>query len=84
MLGAAMCGRHSHCGSGGHAKEPRDPDVLSASLSGGESEEVGVDGLDAQAAHRSQCDAEEWRAVAGGGQSVDLMFKTVAQACPSY
>ena len=79
-----MCGRHSHCGSGGHAKEPRDLGVLSASLSRGEGEEVGVDGLHAQAAHRSQCDAEEWSAVADDGQSADLMFKTVAQACPSY
>lgn len=79
-----MCGRHSHCGSGGHAKEPRDPGVLSASLSGGEGEEIGVDGLHAQATHRSQCDAEEWNAVAGGGESAGLIFKTVAQTCPSY
>jgi hypothetical protein len=32
----------------------------------------------AQAAHHSQCDAEEWDAVAGGGQSAGLIFKTVA------
>ena len=77
-----MCGRHSHCGSGGHAKEPRDPNVRSGVLSGGKSEEVGVDGQHAQAAHRSQCDAEEWNAVAGGGESDGLIFKTVARLAP--
>ena len=66
------------------SKESHDSDIPSGVLSGGESKEVGVDGLQAQAAHRSQCDAEEWNAVVDGGESVDLMFKTVAQACPSY
>ena len=65
-------------GAGGHAEESRDSGVLSAPLSGGESEEVGVDRLHAQTAHDSQCDAEEWDAVAGGGQSACLTFKTVA------
>ena len=60
------------------SKESHDSDIPSGVLSGGESKEVGVDGLQAQAAHRSQCDAEEWNAVADDGQSVDLMFKTVA------
>jgi hypothetical protein len=63
-----MCGRHSHCGSGGHAKEPRDLGVLSATLSGGEGEDVGVDGLHAQAANRSQRHAEERDTVAGGSE----------------
>ena len=54
-------------GAGGHSEEPSDSGDLSAPLSGGEGEEGGVDGLHAQAAHHSQCDAEEWNAVAGGG-----------------
>ena len=37
--------------------------------SGGEGDEVGVDGLHAQAAHHSQCDAEEWDALAEGAAS---------------
>lgn len=59
-------------------RNARDSGVLSAPLSGGEGEEAGVDGVHAQAAHHSQCDAEEWDALAGGGQSAGLMFKTVA------
>jgi len=48
-----------------HAPEAGDSDVLSATLSGGKGEEVGFDGLNTQAAHDSQCDAEEWHTVAG-------------------
>ena len=81
---APMCERHSHGGPGGHAAESGDSRVLSATLSGGEGEEVGVDGLHAKAADHSQCDAEEWNAVAGGGESAGLIFKTVAAppSCP--
>lgn len=67
-----------HGGLGGHAKEPRDSGVLSAPLSGGKGEEAHVDGLPAEATDHSQCNAEERDAVAGGGQSTDLIFKTVA------
>jgi len=47
-------------------------------VSGGQGEEAGVDGVHAEAAHHSQRDAEEWDAVAGDGQSADLIFQTVA------
>lgn len=47
------------------SKEPHNSSVLSSPLPGEEGEEVGVDGLHKQAAHRSQCDAEEWNVVAG-------------------
>lgn len=67
-----------HGGPRGHAPEPGDSDVLSASLSGRGSEEAGVDGVHAEATRDSQCDAEERDAMAGGGYSADLMFKTVA------
>ena len=50
----------------------------------GEGGEVGADGLHTQSAQRSQCDAEEWDAVEGGGELAGLIFKTVAQACLSY
>ncbi len=56
----------------------RDSTVLSESLAGGEGENVGVDSPHAQAAHHSQCEAEEWNAVANCGQSVGLMFKAAA------
>lgn len=51
-------------------------------MSGGEGKEVGVDGLHAQAAHRSQCDAEEWNAVAGGGESVGLILRQLLRLAP--
>ena len=47
------------------------------SLSGRESKDVGVDGLPAEVTRDSQCDAEEWDAVAGRRRSVGLSFKTV-------
>lgn len=67
-----------HGGAGGHTAEFGHSGVLSALVPGRKSEEVGVDGLHAEVAHDSQCDAEEWNAVAGSGQSVGLIFKTVA------
>ena len=63
---------------GGHAQESRDSKLLSAFVSGGKGKEAPVDGLQAEAAHDSQCDREEWDALAGRGQSVGLIFKTVA------
>lgn len=65
-------------GPGGHAPESGDSRVLSATVSGGEGEEVGVDGLYAETAHHLECDVAKWNAVAGGSQSVGLIFKTVA------
>lgn len=53
----------------------RDSDVLSALVSRWKDEEADVDGLYAEAAHDSQCDAEEWDAVTGGHVSVSLTFK---------
>lgn len=44
-------------------------------MSGGESEEIGIDGLHAQAAHRSQRDAEAQGAVADCGQSANLILR---------
>lgn len=67
-----------HGDPGGDAEESRDSELLSALVSGGEGEEVGVDGLHAEAPHNSQCDGEEWHVVAGGRQSAGLIFKTVA------
>ena len=63
---------------GGDAEESRDSERLPARVSGGEGEEVGVDGLHAEAPHESQRDGEEWHAVAGGDPSARLIFKTVA------
>ena len=75
-------GRTLHGDPGGEAEESRDSERLPALVSGGEGEEVGVDGLHAEAAHKSQCDGEEWHAVAGGDPSARLIFKTVAgSAC---
>ena len=51
-------------------------------MSGGEGEEAGVDGLHTQAAHRSQCDAEEWNAVAGGGESAGLILRQLLRLAP--
>ena len=51
-------------------------------MSGGEGEEAGVDGLHAQAAHRSQCNAEEWNAVAGGGESAGLILRQLLRLAP--
>ena len=39
---------------------------------------VGLQDLTPFLLYYSQCDAEEWDAVAGGGQSAGLIFKTVA------
>ena len=50
----------------------------------GKAKKLALTALHADAAHRSQCEAEEWSAVADDGRSVDLMFKTVAQACLSH
>ncbi len=47
-------------------------------MSGKESEEVGIDGLHAEAADPLEYDGEEQDAVAGGRQSAHLTFKTVA------
>ena len=44
-------------------------------MSGGEGEEVGADSLHVEAAHRSQCDAEEWNAVPGAGESAGLILR---------
>lgn len=66
-----------YMGPRGHAPEPRDSGSISVSVRQ-ESEEAGVDGVHAEATHDSQCDAEERDAMAGGGYSADLMFKTVA------
>ncbi len=52
--------------------------LLPALVSGGEGEEARLDGVHAEATHNSQCDGEEWHAVAGGGQSARVIFKTVA------
>jgi hypothetical protein len=67
-----------HGGPRSHAAEPRDSDVRSASLSGREGEEAGVDRVHAETAHDSQCDAEERDVMASGGKSAGLIFKTVA------
>lgn len=48
----------------GHTQEPGDPHLLSALVSGRESEEAGADGLHADTPHHSQCDGEEQDAVA--------------------
>lgn len=71
-------GRTLHGNAGGDPEESRDSVHLSALVSGGEGEEVSVDGLHTEAPHHSQCDGEAWHAVAGGGQSAGLIFKTVA------
>ena len=60
----------------------RDSSVLSATLPDGEGKEVGVDGLPAPAAHRSQCDAEERNAVAGGGESSGLILGKLLRIVP--
>ena len=49
-----------------HAEEPGDSGVLSATLSGWEGEDVGVNGPHAQTAHHSQCDVKVWNTVASG------------------
>ena len=59
------------------------PGVLSETLSGQEGEEAGTHGVYAQVSHDLGCDAEEWTAVACGGQSASLIFKTVADSFPS-
>lgn len=60
------------------APESGDSGVLIAPLSGGEGEEVGVDGLRGEVACDSQCDAEEWHPAAGGYQSAGYIFIAVA------
>lgn len=50
------------------------------SLPGGEGEEARVDGLHAESANNSQCDAEECDPLAGGGNLACLIFKTVADS----
>ena len=73
-------GRIVYGGSGGHTEEPSDSHLLSAFVSGGESEEAGIDGLHAEAADHLECDGEEQDAVAGGRQSARLIFETVADS----
>ena len=63
---------------GGHAEVPGDSDLVPALVSGGEGEEAGIDCLHEEAAEHSECHAEERAAVAGCGQSADLIFKAVA------
>lgn len=72
-----MCGGPLHGSSRSHAPESRDSDVLPASLSSREGEEAGVDRVHAETAHDSQHDVEEWDAMASGGKSTDLIFRTV-------
>ena len=60
----------------------RDSSVLSAPLSDGEGENVGVDSLHGRAALRSQCDAEERNAVAASGESSGLILRQFAKTCP--
>ena len=66
---------------GGDAEESRDSERLPARVSGGEGEEVGVDGLHAEAPHESQCDGEEWHAVAGGVPIGPLDFQDSCELC---
>jgi transposase len=51
--------RALHGGVGGLTEEPRHSHLLSATLSGGEGEEAGVDGLYAETPHDLECDSEE-------------------------
>lgn len=66
---------------GGEAEESRDSERLSARVAGGEGEEVGVDGLHVEAPHESQCDGEEWHAVAGGVPIGPLDFQDSCGPC---
>lgn len=51
-------------GPGGHTEEPGDSHLLSALVSSGQGEEVGLDGLHAKTAHDSQCHGQERDAMA--------------------
>ncbi len=63
---------------GSLTEEPRDSDILSPTLSDGESEEAGVDGMHAETRYYPECEGVKWSAVVGRRRSTCLIFKTVA------
>ena len=76
---AGSCaGRALYGSAGGNAEESGDSDLLSALVSGRKGQEVGVDGMHAEAAHHLECDGQERYPVARGRKSACLIFKTVA------
>ncbi len=64
------------------SEEPRDPGVLLGLCQAGKAKKLAVSGLHTQVAHRFQCDAEEWNAVAGGGESASLILRQWLRLAP--
>lgn len=71
-FGCALRGR-----SDGHTEEPSDAHLVSAIVSGGEGENVNLDGMHAETADHRECGAKERDAVASSHESVRLSSKTV-------
>jgi hypothetical protein len=61
----------------GHTEEPSDAHLVSAIVSGGEGENVNLDGMHAETADHRECGAKERDAVVSSHEPVRLSSKTV-------